>query len=80
MQKSCFSGPTIFKIPQPNWHYKDTEADFGIQKCALFKVPYLYYFLPQIFKYSAVPVTFIKIHSTFVLGKPVLHTIYYMVL
>ena len=20
-QKSCFLGPTIFKIPQPNWHY-----------------------------------------------------------
>ena len=47
---------------------------------SIYKVPYLYYFLPQIFKYSAVPVTFITIHSTFVLGKPVLHTIYYMVL
>ena len=21
MQKSCFLGPTIFKIPQPNWYY-----------------------------------------------------------
>ena len=20
MQKSCFLGPTIFKIPQPNWY------------------------------------------------------------
>ena len=20
-QKSCFLGPTIYKIPQPNWHY-----------------------------------------------------------
>ena len=20
-QKSCILGPTIFKIPQPNWHY-----------------------------------------------------------
>ena len=21
MQKSCFLGPTIFEIPQPNWYY-----------------------------------------------------------
>ena len=22
-QKSCFLGPTIFKIPQPNWYYNE---------------------------------------------------------
>ena len=28
-QKSCISGPTIFKIPQPNWHYCTTTTSFA---------------------------------------------------
>ena len=37
-QKSCFLGPTIFKIPQPNWHYcVCLGAQFYIQ--LVFKAP-----------------------------------------
>ena len=32
MQKSCFLGPTIFKIPQPNWRYYSTVIGAAI-KC-----------------------------------------------
>ena len=29
-QKSCFLGPTIFKIPQPNWYYTDSNQKKGV--------------------------------------------------
>ena len=35
-QKSCILGPTIFKIPQPNWHYSTycvvNSTPFGIRR------------------------------------------------
>ena len=48
-QKSCFLGPTIFKIPQPNWYYSgehlvisqfwtEITSDFFWSHCALQKV------------------------------------------
>ena len=29
-QKACFLGPTIFKIPQPNWHYPSLSNKFSL--------------------------------------------------
>ena len=29
-QKSCFLGPTIFKIQQPNWYYTDSNQKKGV--------------------------------------------------
>ena len=34
-QKSCILGPTIFKIPQPNWHYLPWSEDLRSCKKAL---------------------------------------------
>ena len=29
LQKSCFLGPTIFKIPQPNWYYSTSPLSLS---------------------------------------------------
>ena len=35
MQKSCFLGPTIFEIPQPNWYYVYINSKEEIEKLVL---------------------------------------------